>query len=99
MKNRIIIRPIISEKADILSSGLNKYTFEVAKTANRLEIKKALEEMFPEVTIENVNTLIMPKKKKVRNTRSGVLRGTTGGAKKAVVTLAEGDELDIYEQN
>jgi large subunit ribosomal protein L23 len=99
MSKHIIIKPIISEKADILANNSNKYTFAVDKKANKIEIQKALEKMFPDVTIESVNTLIMPKKKKSRNTRGGVLKGTTGGHKKAVVTVAEGDELDIYEQN
>jgi large subunit ribosomal protein L23 len=99
MNKHIILKPIISEKADILANSKNQYTFAVDKKANKIEIQKALEEMFPDVTIESVNTLIMPKKKKSRNTRSGVLKGATGGHKKAVVTVAEGDELDIYEQN
>ena len=99
MNKHIIIKPVISEKADILSNNKNQYTFVVNKSANKIEITKALESMFPDVTIESVNTMIMPKKKKVRNTRAGMQRGVVGGHKKAVVTLAEGDSLDIYEQN
>ena len=75
MNKHIIIKPVISEKADILSNNKNQYTFVVNKSANKIEITKALESMFPDVTIESVNTMIMPKKKKVRNTRSGIQRG------------------------
>lgn len=96
MAKDIIIKPVISEKADQLAAKSRKYTFIVDKSANRLQIKEALKVMFPEVTISDVNTSIQPGKAKTRNTKSGVLKGFTSPTKKAVVTLAEGDELDIY---
>lgn len=96
MAKNIIIKPIISEKADLLASKSGKYSFVVDKGANKIEIAKAFSEMFPEVTVEAVNTAVMPGKAKARNTRSGIIRGGTSSYKKAIITLAEGDELDIY---
>ncbi len=96
MKKSIILKPIISEKADKLSTKLNQYSFVVEKTANKIEIGKAFSEMFPDVTCIAVNTMRTPGKVKGRNTRSGYLKGRVSSYKKAVITLAEGDELDIY---
>ena len=73
----------------------NQYTFIVDKKANKIEIKKAVELMFTTNVIA-VNTMVMPAKLKSRNTRSGVIRGSVSAYKKAYVTLAEGEELDIY---
>jgi len=96
MVGDIILKPVLSEKADKLSSKSSKYTFVVARRANKLEIKKAFGAMFPEVTVVGVNTSVIPGKVKARNTRAGMVKGGTSSYKKAVVTLAEGDELDIY---
>lgn len=96
MVRDIIIKPIISEKAEKLSGKLNQYTFLVDKSANKLEINKAFGTMFPDVTIKSVNTMVNPGKTKVRNTRSGMTRGRKSSYKKAIVTLSEGDTLDIY---
>jgi large subunit ribosomal protein L23 len=96
MAKDIIIKPIISEKAEKLSGKLNQYTFLVDKAANKLEIAKAFRAMFPDVTVNAVNTMVNPGKVKVRNTRAGVTRGRISSYKKAVVTLSEGDTLDIY---
>lgn len=95
MSKQIIVKPIISEKAEILSSKLNKYAFVVSKDANKLEIKKAVEDAFG-VTVENVNTIVLPAKSKVRNTKSGIVRGSVSGYKKALVTLADGEEIDFF---
>jgi large subunit ribosomal protein L23 len=96
MAKDIIIKPIISEKAEKNSGKLNQYTFLVDKGTNKLEIAKAFSAMFPDVSVQSVNTLINPGKTKVRNTKSGLLRGRVSATKKAVITLAEGDTLDIF---
>lgn len=96
MAIEIIIKPVLSEKADKLSTKSGKYTFVVDKKANKIEIEKALAKLFPSVTIVDVNTAVMPGKVKVRNTRSGMSKGRISPFKKAIVTLAEGDQLDIY---
>lgn len=95
MKN-IILKPIISEKSELISDQKNQYSFVVNNAANKIEIKNAIEEMFSGVTVTKVNTLNMPAKRKTRNTKSGVIKGSVAGFKKAVVTLNEGDEIDFF---
>ena len=86
----IIIRPIITEHSyDMIEK--NKYTFEVARDANKVEIGKAVEELFG-VTVKKVNTInVKPKKKRVR-----YIPGYTRHWKKAMVTIAEGETIEIF---
>ena len=91
----ILIRPIITEKAEILSEGQNQYTFVVHRKANKIEIRKAVEELY-QVTVERVNTAVMPAKAKNRTTRSGMIQGRQSAYKKAVVTLASGEDIDFF---
>lgn len=91
----IFIKPIISEKSERLSESLTQYSFVVTKDANKIEISKAIEQEYS-VTVEAVNTMIMPSKAKVRNTKSGIQRGRVSGYKKAIVTLADGETIDFY---
>ena len=95
MAKEILVKPLITEKAEILSEGLNQYTFVVARTANKVEIRKAVEAMYG-VAVDSVNTAVMPGKTKNRTTKSGVLRGRVPAFKKAMVTLAEGEEIDFF---
>lgn len=90
----VVIRPIISERT-FDKMGQNKYTFEVAKTACKQEIADAIEELF-DVKVVKVNTMnVKPKIKRVR-----YVEGATRSWKKAIVTLAEGDSIEIFgEQN
>lgn len=94
MANNILVRPVITEKSD---KAMNKqvYTFVVAKSANKLEIAKAVEAMF-NVSVASVNTAIIPGKVKVRSTRSGVMRGMKPAYKKAFIALQEGEKIDIF---
>ena len=89
----IIIRPVISEHSfDMM--GNNTYTFEVAKDANKIEIAKAIEEIF-DVSVVKVNTLnVKSKPKRVR-----YQIGRTRTWKKAMVTLAEGDTIELFAAN
>ncbi len=87
----IIKAPIITEQTTKLIEGFNKYTFKVAKTANKVEIKKAVEEIF-NVDVIKVNTLNMKPKKK----RVGKYEGYTQAYKKAVVQLVEGQKIDAF---
>ena len=96
MVKSVIIKPILSEKSDKLISKQNKYCFVVEKKSNKIEIQKALQNMFPSVTVVDVNTAVMPGKVKTRNTRSGLVKGRFSSYKKAIVTLSPGDELDFY---
>jgi large subunit ribosomal protein L23 len=95
MAKEILIKPLITEKADSLSERLNQYTFLVHRRANKIEIKKAVESMY-KVTVEAVNTLVMPGKVKNRSTRTGLIQGRKSSYKKAIVTLAEGEEIDFF---
>ena len=69
--------------------------FSLPESANKLQIKKAVEELYS-VTVDSVNTMRYGGKVKTRNTKSGILTGKTSATKKAVVTLAEGDKIDFY---
>ena len=86
----VIIRPVITEHSyDMMEK--NTYTFEVAKTSNKVEIRQAVEAIF-NVTVTKVNTLnVKPKPKRVR-AQAGYPRTW----KKAVVTVAEGDSIEIF---
>ncbi len=86
----IIIRPIISEKSyDMI--GQNRYTFEVAKSANKTQIAQAVSEIFG-VTVTGVNTMNVTGKPR----RLRYAKGKTRDWKKAVVTLKSGDTIDIF---
>ncbi len=87
----VIIRPIITERAFDQIEEENRYTFEVAKTSNKIEIAKAIQEIF-NVTVVKVNTVnVKPKPKRVR-----YQMGYTRSWKKAIVKLAEGQTIDFY---
>lgn len=87
----IIIRPIITEKSSSLME-LNKYTFEVHKSANKIQIRKAVEEVF-KVKVLSVNTMNVKGKPK----RMGMNRGYTRSWKKAIVALPEGQRIEFFE--
>lgn len=73
----------------------NRYTFVVDKRANKLEIKAAVEEFYG-VKVKEVNTIIVPAKSKSRFTKAGFISGRKPSFKKAVVTLAEGENIDLF---
>ncbi len=91
----IIIKPVITEKMTDLGEKLNRYGFIVHKSANKLQIKNAVEELYG-VDVDNVNTMNYSGKQKSRNTKSGAITGRTSAYKKAIVTLAEGETIDFY---
>jgi len=91
----IILKPIVTEKMTELGEKLNRFGFIVDKRANKLQIKKAVQELYG-VTVSGVNTIRYKGKEKSRHTKSGVLAGHTSAYKKAIVTLVEGDTIDFY---
>lgn len=95
MSKQVLVKPIISEKSENLSGDLGRYSFIVNKRANKIEIRQAVEEMYS-VTVSSVNTMIMPGKAKTKNTRSGVVKGNVSSYKKAIVKLADGEEIDFF---
>ena len=91
----ILIKPILTEKANAQQEKLRKYAFKVDRRANKLEIKTAVEKFYG-VSVLEVNTLVVPGKNKTRSTKSGVISGVKSGYKKALVTVAEGESIDLY---
>jgi large subunit ribosomal protein L23 len=95
MEKKILIKPVISEKAEKIGGTLPRYTFLVNKDANKVEIQKAVEKHYG-VNVQDVNTLINPSKRKSRSTKRKVTVGIKPAYKKAIVTLIEGDSINIY---
>ncbi len=86
----IILAPFVTEKTAGITADGNKVVFKVAKDANKVQIRQAVEEAF-NVKVSNVNTInVRPKKKRV-----GRYTGATKAYKKAIITLAEGSKLDL----
>jgi len=91
----ILLKPIVTEKMTAQGDKFNRYGFFVAKNANKLQIKKAVEDLYG-VTVASVNTMRYGGKVKTRYTKSGVMTGKSSATKKAIVTLAEGNAIDFY---
>lgn len=92
----VIVKPLVTEKMNNISEKIdNRYGFVVAKDADKIEIKKAIEELY-DVTVVKVNTMIAPAKRKSRYTKAGVVTGRVPSYKKAIVTLAKGEKIDFY---
>ena len=90
----ILKKPLVTEKVSALNEA-GKYGFIVDQDANKVEIKKAVEDMYG-VTVEDVNTMRYQGKLKSRYTKSRIISGRATGFKKAIVTVAEGDVIDFY---
>ena len=93
--DQVLIKPVITEKSTRLQEDMQQYVFVVHMGANKLEIKDAIEKMYG-VTVESVNTSIVPSKDKMRFTASGIIEGRKSAYKKAIVKLMDGDEIDFY---
>ncbi|MBK8495101.1 MAG: 50S ribosomal protein L23 [Chitinophagaceae bacterium] len=91
----VLIKPILSEKANKQSEKSNRYSFVVDRKANKLEIKKAVESFYG-VTVDQVNTMVVPSKAKSKYTKAGYIVGRKPAKKKAIVTVAEGETIDLY---
>lgn len=90
---QIILKPIETEKTAFIRDGFNQVTFLVNPRANKIEVKKAVEEAF-DVKVEDVKIVV---RKSAPKTRQGRVVGKVSGWKKAYVTLAEGDKIPFYE--
>jgi len=91
----IIVKPVITEKMTAQGDKFNRYGFVVAKTANKVEIKAAVEKLYG-VSVEAINTQNYVGKVKSRNTTQGLAIGRVNKHKKAVVTLKAGESIDFY---
>ena len=91
----IIIKPVITEKMTEMGEDLNRYGFIVNRKANKLQIKKAVEDLYG-VEVVAVNTMTYRGKTKSRYTKTGIISGKTASYKKAIITVAEGETIDFY---
>jgi large subunit ribosomal protein L23 len=90
----VIVKPIITEKMSNLEENLGRYGFIVENSANKIQIKKDVESTYG-VTVESVNTMRYAGKTK-RNRKTWAMDGRTTSFKKAIITLKEGEVIDIY---
>ncbi len=90
----VLRKPIITEKSQLLQKQ-GKYTFEVALTANKIEIAKDVAKMY-NVTVADVTTMRQIGKTKSKMTGSRMSSGRTSTYKKAIVSLKEGEFIDFY---
>jgi large subunit ribosomal protein L23 len=91
----VLRRPIVTEKSSYQSSKLNQYAFEVARKATKAQIKQAVETLFG-VNVTRVNVMNAPAKR-TRKGRGRHVVVRRAGYKKAIVTLAQGQSIDVFE--
>lgn len=94
--SEVLVKPIVSEKSNQLTEKRRTYAFRVNRKANKLEIKKAVEEFYG-VSVTDVNTVVVPGKSKTRFTKAGFISGRKPAFKKAYVTVGENETIDLYE--
>ncbi len=91
-----IVKPLVTEKmTTITQKSNNRYGFVVRPEANKLQIKKEVEDLY-KVTVLSVNTLNYAGKRSSRYTKAGLIRGQKNAFKKAIVTVKDGDVIDFY---
>ena len=95
--NDVLVKPVLTEKVNKQMEKSRTYTFVVDRKANKLEIKKAVEDFYG-VTVVDVNTMVIPANAKSRYTKSGTFTGRKPAKKKAVITVAEGEEINLYSE-
>ena len=93
--SEILVKPVLTEKANNQQEKLRRYAFKVNRKANKLEIKKAVEEFYG-VSVVDVNTVVVPGKNKTKFTKAGFVKGVKPSYKKAYITVAEGETIDLY---
>jgi large subunit ribosomal protein L23 len=93
--SEVLIKPIVTEKSNKLTDVRRTYAFRVDRKANKLEIKKAIEGFYG-VNVIDVNTVVVPGKAKTKFTKAGFISGRKPAFKKAYVTVAEGENIDLY---
>ena len=97
MKQDILIRPLVTEKLTRLMEE-GHYTFQVDLNANKIQIRRAVEDRFPGVQVKEVRTVIVRGKRRRQMTRRGISEGRTARYKKAIVTLMpDSEQIDFFE--
>jgi len=95
--NQVLVRPLITEKMTNISADSDKYGFLVNPKANKIQIKSAIEKKF-DVHVIEVRTINHPGKIKSQFRKSGKFEGKTPKFKKAIITLKEGEKIELFEQ-
>lgn len=90
----VLLKPLVTEKISAMNES-GTYGFKVAKTANKIEIKKEVERIYG-VNVERVRTMFYRGKSKSRYTKTRIIKGSTPSFKKALITVAEGEVIDFY---
>lgn len=93
--SEVLVKPIVTEKSNKLTDTRRTYAFRVDRKANKLEVKKAVEDFYG-VTVVDVNTVVVPAKAKSKFTKAGFISGRKPSYKKAYVKVAEGETIDLY---
>ncbi len=96
MAKSILIKPIVTEKMTRLMEEGRHYAFEVARDANKIQIRQAVEARYPGIEVKEVRTMVVRGKRRRQFTRKGLVQGRKAAYKKAIVTLASG-EIDFFE--
>jgi large subunit ribosomal protein L23 len=91
----IILKPVVTEKMTAISEKYNRYAFVVDRKADKIQIRKAIEELY-DVEVDRVNTLIQRGKDASKHTKSGFIRGRKNSFKKAIVQLKNGHTIDFF---
>lgn len=93
---QVLIRPLITEKTSADSEDNNRFSFVVANDANKIEIRKAVEKKY-NVDVTGVRTINVDGKKRSRYTKTGIVTGRSRSFKKAIISVAEGQTIDLYD--
>lgn len=96
--SKILIKPLITEKATKLQEKRNQFSFQVDVKASKPEIKAEVERLYPEVTVTKIRTLVTSTKPKGRFTKGGYIAGRSSKLKKAFVSVKEGQEIDFFSE-
>ena len=91
----VILKPVVTEKMTAISEKFNRYAFVVDRKADKIQIRKAIEELYG-VEVERVNTLIQRGKDASKHTKSGLIRGRKNSFKKAIIQLKSGHTIDFF---
>tara|TARA_A100001011_G_C14284489_1_gene833038 strand:+ start:85 stop:375 length:291 start_codon:yes stop_codon:yes gene_type:complete len=91
----LIVSPLVTEKITKQTDLLNCYAFVVLKSANKIDIKRSIEDLY-DVKVKSIRTMNYYGKSKSRSTKGGVITGKKSSFKKAIVQLVEGNSIDFY---
>jgi large subunit ribosomal protein L23 len=98
MVRTILIKPVITEKMTLLQEQKNQYSFEVALNSSKVDIKNAIQKKF-NVKVDSVRTVTAKGKRKSQFTKRGKYEGFRATKKRAIVTLAKDNKIDLFESN